>query len=276
MMQEQQRRADEEVERARQVPPLPPASLAFLSSDPLDDIPFLGSDGNGAPVTVQPDYESAAPPSSAADPAMSASASSVPSTSFAGGTSSSNGYNGGGSRTQQQLVVRLPPRWRHARDAEGRLYFYNVQTKESRWDPPEEEAGDAEEMDTNLVECETASLVAGSPRNNGSNGEEEDDSDDEEEEEGEEEDGEDAAEKRQVEIEILSSDLSAQEKELLLARRKRSKKERQLERRQKRERDREKREYERKKRRERHHKHRKSGLVKEHLIPVSVLFISCA
>merc|ERR1719192_183719 len=63
------------------------------------------------------------------------------------------------------------------------------------------------------------------------------------------------------------SDLSAQERNLLLRFSKLSKEERQHERRQKRERDREKREYERKRRRERHGKHRKDGLVTEHFIP---------
>jgi hypothetical protein len=63
--------------------------------------------------------------------------------------------------------------------------------------------------------------------------------------------------------------LSAHEKELLLkSSRKKSKEERQNERRYKRERDREKREYEKKRRRERHGKHRRDGLVQEHLIPV--------
>merc|ERR1712020_738952 len=66
------------------------------------------------------------------------------------------------------------------------------------------------------------------------------------------------------------SDLSVQERTLLLRFSKLSKEERQHERRQKRERDREKREYERKRRRERHGKHRKDGLVQEHLIPVSI------
>ena len=70
---------------------------------------------------------------------------------------------------------------------------------------------------------------------------------------------------------VLYSDLSAHEKELLLkTNRKKSKEERQNERRYKRERDREKREYERKRRRERHGKHRRDGLVQEHLIPVSI------
>merc|ERR1711894_496902 len=68
------------------------------------------------------------------------------------------------------------------------------------------------------------------------------------------------------------SDLSAQERTILLRFSKLSKEERQNERRQKRERDREKKEYERKRRRERHGKHRKDGLVTEHLIPVIFLF----
>jgi hypothetical protein len=70
---------------------------------------------------------------------------------------------------------------------------------------------------------------------------------------------------------VLYSDLSAHEKELLLkSSRKKSKEERQNERRFKRERDREKREYERKRRRERHGKHRRDGLVQEYLIPVTI------
>ena len=75
------------------------------------------------------------------------------------------------------------------------------------------------------------------------------------------------------------SDLSAQERNLLFVLQmkkkefsKLSKEERQNERRQKRERDREKREYERKRRRERHGKHRKDGLVTEHLIPVLIFY----
>ena len=61
-----------------------------------------------------------------------------------------------------------------------------------------------------------------------------------------------------------------QEKDLLLRNyRRKTKEERQHERRQKREQNREKREYEKKRRRERHVKHRREGLVTEHLIPVS-------
>ena len=73
---------------------------------------------------------------------------------------------------------------------------------------------------------------------------------------------------KRAKMENISSDLSAQEKELLMPKKK-SREERKHERRQKRERDREKREYERKRRRERHGRHRKAGLVQEHLIPVS-------
>ena len=59
---------------------------------------------------------------------------------------------------------------------------------------------------------------------------------------------------------------------MLKSSRKKSKEERQNERRYKRERDREKREYEKKRRRERHGKHRRDGLVQEHLIPVSLIW----
>merc|ERR1712008_637297 len=66
----------------------------------------------------------------------------------------------------------------------------------------------------------------------------------------------------------IVSDLSEEEKVLLLKNsRKKSKEERQHERRQKREQNREKREYEKKRRRERHGKHRRDGLVQEHFIP---------
>ncbi len=253
-------------ERLQQPPP-PPTALPFLSSDPAGEIPFLGESADG-PVTTQPDYEPGAPSNSSGDPTTE-----VPDvTSIAGGTA--NGYggsSGNGNNPRPQIVVRLPPRWRCAKDAQGRVYYYNTQTKEAQWDPPSGDGDeDAEDAEADVLECETASLVAESPRdgNGGSNGEDDEESDDEDDEDGEEEEGEDAV-KRRVEIEILSSDLSAQEKELLLARRKRTKSERRAERKQKRERDREKREYERRKRRERHGKHKKSGLVTEHLIPVS-------
>ncbi len=245
---------------AAQAPPLP-QSLPFLSSDPVTEIPFLKGGPDSGPVTIAPDYDDCAPPStSGQDPCVS---SSVPVTAVAGG-SSTNGYGGGRSNPQPQIRVKLPPRWRWAKDAEGRMYYYNTETKEAQWEPPKCD-GDEEDMEVDLVEHETASVIEVSPN---SNGDDEDNSDDDDDEDEDEENGEEDAAKRQAEIEILSSDLSAQEKDLLLTRRKKTKAERQLERRQKREMNREKREYERKRRRERHRTHRKSGLVKEHYIPV--------
>ena len=168
------------------------------------------------------------------------------------------------------IVVKLPPRWKVAKDELGRPYYYNTETKESQWDPPacddDENDGDVEMTEARLSDGQQAEYETASTASEGSDGGEDgDDTDDEDDEE------EDEAEIKRRETEILSSsDLSAREKEFLLARKK-TKEERQHERRQKRERDREKREYERKRRRERHGKHRKSGLVTEHFIPVRIL-----
>ena len=41
-----------------------------------------------------------------------------------------------------EVRVKLPPNWRTARDADGRLYYYNRRTKEVSWEPPEYEASD--------------------------------------------------------------------------------------------------------------------------------------
>ncbi len=236
-------------------PPLP-THLPFLSSDPANgggEIPFLG--GNGRPTQTDLEAESQPPPPD-------------PSAVYDNDISYDAAANEATNRPT--VVVKLPPNWRFAKDMEGRVYFYNVQTMECQWEPPEESSVTGEEdRDLELlgeVEYETASVASESPKGaeegNGA------DSDDEDDEEEEEEEAEEDTAKRQAEIEDLSSDLSAQEKELLLAKRKKTKEERQHERRQKRERDREKREYERKRRRERHGKHRRSGLVTEHLIPV--------
>jgi histone-lysine N-methyltransferase SETD2 len=229
--------------------------LPFLNSEPTNDIPFLDQRG---PDTVQPDYDAREPETIL--PAPSSSTSCVPSTSAA-----VDSYPGGAPR----IVVKLPPSWRVAKDANGRPYYYNMSTGDCQWEPPVEDQNEildtAETCNEEVADMETASL--GSPDGD-------DDSDEEEEEEEENGNGEDTGngeeeEKRQAEIDIISSDLSAQEKELLLARRKRSKQERRMMRKQRQERDREKRITQRKERRKRHFRHCQSGLVTEHHIPVS-------
>ena len=61
------------------------------------------------------------------------------------------------------LIILLLFRWRSARDAEGRVYYYNTKTRETSWTPPPpapssgdnvtEEGGGEEEC----VEMDTAS-----------------------------------------------------------------------------------------------------------------------
>ena len=249
----------------------PPATTSatnyvpFLNSDPVEE-PHVFSENSQPPPTAQPDYEGAtdAPLPVAAPPAAAAAAAGVGFHSLPSSTAA-NGYE-----SRPDVVIRLPPRWRSAKTAEGRTYYYNTKTKETRWDPP-----DSAEPETDRVlaeyengevlygEIETASTDSDDPLDNDEDG----DTDDEDEDEEEEENSENGGGKR-AKMENISSDLSAQEKELLMPKKK-SREERKHERRQKRERDREKREYERKRRRERHGRHRKAGLVQEHLIPVS-------
>ena len=44
-----------------------------------------------------------------------------------------------------QTVVRLPSRWRIARDAGGRAYYYNAETNETQWEPPWEDMADPDD-----------------------------------------------------------------------------------------------------------------------------------
>ena len=187
------------------------------------------------------------------------------------------------------LTMKLPASWRITKDAKGRVYYYNIKTKVTQWTPPNgtESTPENESSSTNLVKGEN--LTTHHVDMHGESPESEDDEEMEEIDDNEDttvdENGEDSdidEEEEDVDInldmdldaKILDnpqgpySDLSDQERTLLLRFSKLSKEERQNERRQKRERDREKREYERKRRRERHGKHRKDGLVTEHLIPV--------
>ena len=38
--------------------------------------------------------------------------------------------------TPGQVTIRLPPKWRLARDQEGHIYFYHTKTRFSQWDIP--------------------------------------------------------------------------------------------------------------------------------------------
>ena len=62
------------------------------------------------------------------------------------------------------LVISLysvPLRWRAARDAEGRVYYYNTKTRETSWTPPSPPpSGDGaveDEGEEECVEMDTAS-----------------------------------------------------------------------------------------------------------------------
>lgn len=51
------------------------------------------------------------------------------------------------------VPVKLPPKWKSAKDAEGRTYYYHVKTRLSQWEPPSfpvsvPEAADSESSTT--------------------------------------------------------------------------------------------------------------------------------
>lgn len=54
--------------------------------------------------------------------------------------------------------LKLPPKWKTARDSEGRLYYYHTKTRQSQWYPPawesrsDEDSGDSSADDDNDVE----------------------------------------------------------------------------------------------------------------------------
>ncbi|KAK7506668.1 hypothetical protein BaRGS_00002143 [Batillaria attramentaria] len=48
----------------------------------------------------------------------------------------------------------LPPNWKTARDAEGRLYYYHTVTRQTQWEPPAWERNSPEDMDFDLPEPE--------------------------------------------------------------------------------------------------------------------------
>ena len=192
-------------------------------------------------------------------------------------------------RKSGQVIVKLPASWRVTRDSGGKAYYYNIQTKEVQWVPPTG-TETLEENHPNPNQVRIASQASHQIDVLGATPESEDDEMDDDtkvdspmDEDGDESDiDEDDDTDLNIDMDLDAksldnpqgpySDLSAQERTILLRFSKLSKEERQNERRQKRERDREKKEYERKRRRERHGKHRKDGLVTEHLIPVIFLF----
>eukprot|EP00095_Tigriopus_kingsejongensis_P009226 maker-scaffold851_size88925-snap-gene-0.19 protein:Tk09226 transcript:maker-scaffold851_size88925-snap-gene-0.19-mRNA-1 annotation:"hypothetical protein D910_01074" len=252
-------------------PPLPPLPqtvrlpdqmVPFLNSQPVSEIPFLRNDSN-QPLATRMDLDSIPHPEPRREE-QHVLPTAVPTTHVPISTTSRGQISNG-----QSIVIRLPPKWRSAKSADGRTYFYNSQTKETRWDPPiADDDGECSEDSGIMAQMETASTDSEDAIDRT---EEDGDTDDEDEEEDDDEEDETSGTGKsetanKTDLEIVSSDLSAQEKELLLTKKK-SREERRHERRQKRERDREKREYERKRRRERHGRHRKAGLVQEHLIP---------
>ena len=190
------------------------------------------------------------------------------------------------SRKTSNVMVKLPSSWRVTRDPSGKVYYYNIRTKDVQWVPPQgTETIEENSTGQNLIKRESQNshqidVLGATP-------ESDDDMDDVSktespmDEDGDESDiDEDDETDLNLDMDLDAksldnpqgpySDLSAQERNILLRFSKLSKEERQNERRQKRERDREKKEYERKRRRERHGKHRKDGLVTEHLIPVLI------
>jgi len=178
----------------------------------------------------------------------------------------------------EDIILKLPSKWKMARDSEGRAYYYHSQTKAAQWEPPteeqlaeEEEDDESREEREEKIDMETASTDSEGEEDRCEDGEDtdtEDDSEDEETTEGT--DSADVEEQDKEEGEIPDSDLSASEKKMLLRMRRRTKEERQLSRRQKKERDKERKEGERQWLRERHKRHRAKGLVEEHIIPARI------
>jgi len=177
-------------------------------------------------------------------------------------------------READSIIVKLPPKWKTARDSSGRVYYYHSITRVTQWDPPtmeqeEEEEWAGGEHTTNNHSVETADTDDEDDRSEeGEDTDTEDDSE-EESEDNISENGGDGKEEAE-DGEIPDSDLSASEKRMLMRMRGRTKEERTNIRRLKKERDRERREHERMFNRERHTRHRRDGLVEEHLVPARI------
>ena len=240
-------------------PTSPPTSLQFLSSNPQSEATLLQSSGQDLSAAHEEQslhYE--------------ANIESLPASSGLNTEPEAQGITrdaaeGGG------LVVRIPPRWRAARDASGRVYYYHTVTKETSWDIPSEEhheAGDSEARGSNSEEfhrMETNDTDSDEDRD-----EDGDDTDTEEDSEEENEENGLGDSQEPEPSEIPDSDLSASEKRMLLRMRTKTKEERRNMRRMKREKFKERHEAERMVTRERHKRHRRDGLVMEHLVPARI------
>ena len=55
----------------------------------------------------------------------------------------------GGDGSRPLIVVKLPPNWRMAKDAGGKIYYYNTRTKETQWWPPSMDEEQLEGEDDN-------------------------------------------------------------------------------------------------------------------------------
>ena len=164
------------------------------------------------------------------------------------------------------LEAMLRPKWRAARDSSNRIYYYHRQTKVTQWEVPwADPIASVGDIGRPLT-IETGDTDTEEER--GEDGEDTDTEDD-----SEDEDVEMMGEAGKEEIpeeQIPDSDLSASEKRMLMRMRGRTKEERSNMRRMKKERDKERREQERQVSRERHTRHRRDGLVVEHIVPARV------
>ena len=241
----------------------PPTSLQFLSSSPSVSETVLQSQAQD----VNADYED----QSLSHDVNNSTEEVIPqSTSLNVEPAAQNIHKDGGDNGG--MVVRITPKWRTARDASGRVYYYHVVTKQTQWEIPnyldadDEDAGDSvvnsRDEDHRVETNDTDSDEDGT--------EDGDDTDTEEESEEENEENGSAAEQEPEVSEIPDSDLSASEKRMLLRMRRRTKEERRNMRRIKREKFKERHEQERMVTRERHKRHRRDGLVMEHLVPARI------
>jgi len=172
------------------------------------------------------------------------------------------------ANTSTQLVVRLPRHWKVARDSEGRLYYYHVESRLAQWEPPTPEQLAQEEDTEHHRNIEDYIPEEGEMETNSSEDEDEEEEDDEEDEE--EKEGEESVEPIEEGELTQDQDLSSSEKKMLLRIRNRtfsSREERSVRRKAKRRLERERREQEREINEARSKRHREAGLVTEQLVP---------
>ena len=237
----------------------PPTSLQFLSSNPQSEATVLQSSGQDLSAAHEEQslhYE--------------ANIESLPASSSLNVEPEAQGITrdaaeGGG------LVVRIPPRWRAARDASGRVYYYHTVTRETSWDIPSEEHHDSGESEARGSNSEEFHRMETNDTDSDEDRDEDGDDTDTEEDSEEENEENGVGDSQEPEpSEIPDSDLSASEKRMLLRMRTKTKEERRNMRRMKREKFKERHEAERMVTRERHKRHRRDGLVMEHLVPARI------